>query len=247
MPKKVEKAAPAMSKNGKYPAEWDTAKPKKCTAVPKLWKDKPIKAYRAVRCALEAEGEVAAISHGLHIGLPRAQAKAYVKELLILIPKEKETAAAKAAGKKPERVVVKREKLNDWEPHFRFPSRSAAERAAHQIARRNGIAQANFHILEENGKFAIAPIHYKPKHAPPVLQEGDEVMDTIIPNSRGIVVGAGPEVSTVRYHDDGAERHIPNYYLYRMADLTKDQKAEIKHNQEIGRRAAALRGKKKEK
>lgn len=234
-------------KTGKGPADWDSVEAKRCRSVPKTIDAKPVTPYRACRVALECEGTLAAIAHCLHLELPRAQAKAYVRELLIILDKQRIKAATKAAASKPKTV---RTKLSDWSPHFRYASHDKATRSANKIARRCGLSQGNFHILEEAGRFAIAPIHYMPPHDAPLFSKGDEVMDTIIPNSRGKIVDAGPEQCLVRYVDDGAERVVPNYYLYKLSDLTKEQKAEIKANLPIvakyyDNRKKDKRGKKK--
>lgn len=104
---------------------------------------------------------------------------------------------------------------------FTHASRAAAEKAREGICKRAGTSAKAYHILEQSGKFAVVPAHYKPGGPIPQFQDGDWVMDTIVPNSLGQVKGAGPEQSMVKYQKP---RHgfasdlvcIPNVYLYKV-------------------------------
>lgn len=199
-------AEPAATKPG------SDIKPARCKAVPASIDGKPVSNYRQVRLAIEAAGPDAGFAHGLHLGLPHSQVKAYVKELVVLIEKAKNKPPKGNSAKAPKPV-------SEFEPHFRFDSHDAATKAALSQARRCGLAEAHFHILTENEKFAIAPIHFRTQGQPPVFERGDIVMDTIIADSRAIIQEAGPQQCVVKYDDPKrGEQIIPNVYLYKIGD-----------------------------
>lgn len=207
------------AKNGKAStaakAPADAPKPKLCKAVPKDIDGKPVSNYRGVRLAIEAEGADAGLAHGLALGLPLSQVKAYVKELLVIIEKSKNKPP------KGEKKSTADTPARPWEPDFRYTSYDKAWSFAVHQARRCGFAETHFHILSENGKFAVAPISYKTPGEVPQFEVGDRVMDTIIKDSRGTIVGAGPVQSEVQYDDKtrfgGKVQCVPNVYLYKLS------------------------------
>jgi hypothetical protein len=207
--KGAKKAAPAKRPaTAKKPQTSRAAKP----ASPAKKPEKPITPYRAVRLAIEAGGPDAGMKKGLALGLPPSQVKAYVKELIVLI----ERAKRKEAGLEP--LVIPKEKSGVFEPHFNYPTREAAQKAALAKARHIGAQAACFHILAEGGKFAIAPVSYRNPAAPPEFKKGDTVMDTVIADSRGTIIEAGPQQSVVRYDNEKrSDQTISNYFLYKVA------------------------------
>lgn len=214
-------------------------KPKLCKAVPKQIDGKPVSNYRGVRLAIEAEGPEAGLAHGLALGLPLSQVKAYVKELVAIIEK------AKNKPPKGEKKVTVAERA-PYEPQFRFESREKAWSHAVSQARRCGFSEANFHILEEGGKFAVAPISYKPPGEVPTFEKGDTVMDTIIKDSRAKVIEAGPEVCVVEYESKKlytTPQTIPNVYLYKVSDLEAANAKPAKKAGAAGRRPDAKKKK----
>lgn len=107
-------------------------------------------------------------------------------------------------------------------PHFRHSSHSAAMRHVQAIMRRAGTGEGAYHIIEDQGHFAVVPISYKPGGPIPQFSDGDVVYDVIIPNRKGKVVKAGPEVCEVKYPE--GNRYIPNYYLHVFKDDKKPAK-----------------------
>lgn len=105
--------------------------------------------------------------------------------------------------------------------HFDIPTRARAVVHLQGIMRRTGMAEAAFHILEQDGKFGVVPIHLDPNAKVPTFQVGDWVCDTIIPDTLGKIVAAGPQQCTVRYEKPRPgymtnETHIPNVYLVKV-------------------------------
>jgi hypothetical protein len=114
----------------------------------------------------------------------------------------------------------------EFSPHFQHKSKGDAAKHILNIVRRSGCAEAAYHIIEQDGRFAVAPAHYKPGGPIPQFKDGDIVFDTIIPNQKGKVVKAGPEVCEVKGPD--GIRAIPNYYLYKFVDESKPKRERIK-------------------
>jgi hypothetical protein len=114
------------------------------------------------------------------------------------------------------------------------------------LARRTVASERAYHVLEENGKFAIAPASYKPEGPIPQFKRGMTVMDTVIPDSRAIVKEAGPEQSVVKY-EDGREQTIPNVYLIEVAPVEKKATTKTKPRVKVSKPApkAKAKGKKK--
>jgi hypothetical protein len=186
-------------------------KPVLCKAVPKQIEGKPVSNYRGVRLAIEAGGPEVGLAHGLALGLPHSQVKAYVKELIVLIEKAKNKPAKGTAPKASAKAN------GEFAPHFRYTSRDQATKAAIAQARRCGLAEAHFHVLEEGTKFAIAPIHHANRGKVPQFEKGDTVMDTIIADSRAVILETGPQQCVVKYEDaKRGEQAIPNVYLYKI-------------------------------
>lgn len=113
-----------------------------------------------------------------------------------------------------------------FSPHFRHGTHAAAQRDVLTIARRSGVDNRAYHVLEQDGKFAVAPVHYKPTAAPPTFKKGDTVHDLFIPNNRGVIIEAGPEVSVVRVKGK-PDQAVSNYYLYKFDDTTTTRPREL--------------------
>lgn len=186
--------------------------------IPTMIEGKPVSNYRQVRLAIEKGGPDLGMKHGLHLGLPESQVRAYVKELVGIIAAQ---AAKKGSG--PQTApAAKARPVAAYEPDWRFADRDAATRHMLAVVRRNHMTEMCFHILEEGGRFALVPISFKPEGPPPQFEEGDIVMDTTIADSRAEIIGAGPWQSMVKYYDSrgarpaGAEQCIQNYYLHKI-------------------------------
>lgn len=112
-------------------------------------------------------------------------------------------AAPKTKGKTSQ---VKREKLpeepkkpGEISPWFKYTSRHNADIGIVGICKRNGHDLRAFHVLEEDGKFAIVPAHYKPKGPIPQFKKGDHVYIMGMSNSKATVQEPGPEASVIKY------------------------------------------------
>lgn len=117
-----------------------------------------------------------------------------------------------------------KEGAGEFLPFFKHASRNTAQRALLDIVRRSGTKEAAFHIIEQGGRFAVVPAHYKSGGPIPQFEAGDIVFDTIIPDQKGKVVKAGPEVCEVK--GPNGVRNIPNYYLFKFAKEKEEKKAE---------------------
>jgi hypothetical protein len=107
-------------------------------------------------------------------------------------------------GTKP---AKKRETLTPqgYEPHFRFNSRAAADKAHEATCTRNGLRPHAMHVLEQDGKFAVVPALYKPGGPVPTFEKGDIVFDILIANSKAKVIDPGPEQTVVKYMTPAAK------------------------------------------
>lgn len=128
------------------------------------------------------------------------------------------------ADTKKKKTVFTRDSQTKCEPYFKYGSREMAERAILLLTKDLGMRKEALHVIEENGRFAIAPAHHKRKDGPiPTFKTGTTVFDITIPNSRATVIKAGPEVSEVRYDADGPygkqERNISNIYLTELEEF----------------------------
>jgi len=131
---------------------------------------------------------------------------------------------------------VKRERLPDdkprdnpkpgeFDPHFRYKSREEGERALIAHAKRAGIRANAFTVLENDGRFAIAPIHTVKKRPYPQFKKGDTVYGLFMVDSKAKVTGPGPEQSMIRYVKESSakarprEECVPNYYLWLPSEI----------------------------
>lgn len=171
--------------------------------------EKPISNRQAIRNAVDAGGPEMGMKVGKKLGMKESTVASYVKDWLKIRDKVKGSGKADPKTEKPQR------ERGEFEPHFKHATRQIAHTHMIAIARRSGTANAAFHILEENGMFAVVPAHFKPSGPPPQFKKDDVVMDTIIKDSRALVLEAGPEQCVVA-DGDGKERVVPNYYLVKV-------------------------------
>jgi hypothetical protein len=110
----------------------------------------------------------------------------------------------------------------DFGLEFKYASREDAKKVMLAKVRQNKMTEAAFHVLSENGKFAIVPAHIRPLGKPAPLSTGDIVMDTTIADSRAEVIEGGKEQSTIRFlsdrHYGSKEMNVSNYYLHKIGD-----------------------------
>lgn len=131
---------------------------------------------------------------------------------------------AKAA--KPDKVVT-RERLTtpDDDVHFKHDSIIKANRDLEAICKRCGLRPHAFHILEQEGMYAVVPATTKPNGPPPQFVKGDTVYDGYVVNSKAKVLEAGPEQCVIRYATEAVkglsrprECAVPNRYLIKIEE-----------------------------
>ena len=128
--------------------------------------------------------------------------------------------------------AVERDK--GFHPEFKHTSRAAADKAHEKLCTRAGLRAHAFHVIEDEGRFAVVPATYKPGGPVPQFSNGDTVYDALIANSKAKVIGAGPEQTMVRYVKERPNRPreecVINRFLVKLPDekpakLTKKELA----------------------
>lgn len=110
--------------------------------------------------------------------------------------------AKKAKGEKSDKPAKASRKPGEFDPeavHFRHTTRAAAQAHIDQVCKRNGLRSHAYHVLENEGKFAVVPVTYRPIGPVPQFKKGDIVYDTYISNSRAKVIEPGPEQTLIKY------------------------------------------------
>ena len=128
-------------------------------------------------------------------------------------------------------VTITRERLSEektepgtFDPHFRFKTREAAEHQMAAICKRNSLRSKALTVLENDGRFAIAPTWRKGMPIPQ-FKKGDVVYGLFMVDSKAKVTGPGPEQSMIRYVKESVskarprEECVPNYYLWTPAEI----------------------------
>lgn len=119
-----------------------------------------------------------------------------------------------------------------YEPHFRFTSRAAADKAHEATCTRNGLRPHALHVIEDQGRFAVVPAMYKPGGPVPTFEKGDIVYDLLIANSKARVVDPGPEQTVVKYLSPPAKGFtrpdvdcVINRFLIKVTEAKKAERA----------------------
>jgi hypothetical protein len=138
----------------------------------------------------------------------------------------------KAPGDKPDTVTLKD---GAFHPMFKYTSREKADKEHEALCTRNGIRPHAFHVIEDDGRFAVVPSHYQPGGPVPTFKAGDIVYDALIANSKAKVIEPGPEQTMVRYVVDRPSRPredcVINRFLVKLPDdLTKAEKKLLEKN-----------------
>lgn len=125
-------------------------------------------------------------------------------------------------GKKPTLKAIST-KDREYHPLFRHDTRAKADKEHESLCTRCGLRPHAFHVIENDGKFAVAPAHYKPGGPAPQFKNGDIVYDALIINSKAKVIEAGPEQCVVRYMSQNKlkgpiEDCVINRYLVKLPD-----------------------------
>lgn len=141
-------------------------------------------------------------------------------------PKPKGEKVVKEKGAPTTRAVMDKE----FHPLFKYNSRERADAAHETLCTRAGLRPHAFHVIEDEGKFAVAPSNYKPGGPVPTFMPGDIVYDALIINSKAKVIEAGPQQTIVRYVKDRPNRPredcIINRFLIKLPD--EPVKAKVK-------------------
>jgi hypothetical protein len=176
---------------------------------PKRVKGQEFPKDRCKRTFMES-GTEAAGALGKELGIPKGKLERWLKEF--------EGKAVKTA--KPAKSETETATRRPHSPYFEHETREDAERHRANICKRAGMRPDAFHIFEQDGRFCVMPAHTK-KDPPPQFEDGDWVMDTVIPDTLGRIVKAGPYQSEVRYEkkrNGYVDRNIciSNSYLYKV-------------------------------
>jgi hypothetical protein len=175
-----------------------------------------------VHRVFDQKGADEAMKYGVDKGLKPGTIKSWMGywsggRIKVKVPKV-ETNGAKVHEQPKPKASAADEYLASLLVHA---TRAKAESVREGIAKRAGTDVKAFHILEQDGKFGVVPAHYKKGGPIPKFEDGDYVMDTIVPNSLARVVGAGPEQSVIKFVKPrpGWTRDtdcVPNTYLYKV-------------------------------
>lgn len=147
-------------------------------------------------------------------------------------------AAPKKGGKTSQ---VKREKLpapapKGFDPWYKYTSRTNADLGIVGICKRNGMDLRAYHVLEQDGKFAIVPRHHKPADGTiPQFKKGETVYIMGMSNSKATVQEPGPEATIIKYLGPpmkGLSRPdtecVSNVYILKFEEPAKPSKTKGK-------------------
>lgn len=174
------------------------------------------KAAKTPEKGLEAANALAK-KEGIKPGTVKSWAGGWMKGT-VPTPKPKGEKVVKEKGAPTTRAIMDKE----FHPLFKYNSRAKADEAHEALCTRAGLRPHAFHVLEDDGKFAVAPSHIKPGGPVPTFAVGDIVYDALILNSKAKVIAAGPEQTEVRYVKDRPNRAreacIINRFLIKLPD-----------------------------
>ncbi len=126
---------------------------------------------------------------------------------------------------------------------FKHTSRAAADKAHEKLCTRAGLRAHAFHVIEDDGRFAVVPATYKPGGPVPTFSKGDTVYDALIANSKAKVIDAGPEQTMVRYVEERPNRPreecVINRFLVKLPD---EEKPSNKKLQKAAEASGAFKG-----
>lgn len=171
---------------------------------------------------------------GIKPGTVKSWASGWLKGMVKPAKKEK---AAKADGDN-----VRLDKNGSFHPLFKFTSRAKADAEHEALCNRNGIRPHAFHVIENDGRFAVVPANYQPGGPPPKFEVGDIVYDALISNSKAKVISAGSEQCVVRYVKERPtgprEECVLNRFLLKLPD--EKEKPSNKKLQKAAKDSGAL-------
>lgn len=137
---------------------------------------------------------------------------------------------AKPNADKPAKTPVVHDK--GFHPDFKYTTRAQADRHHEALCTRVGLRAHAFHVIENDGMFAVAPANYKPGGPEPVFKVGDIVYDAYIANSKAKVIEAGPQQTVIRYVTERPkgprEECVLNRFLVKLPE--RDGKKRVEHD-----------------
>lgn len=144
---------------------------------------------------------------------------------------------------------VRLDKNGSFHPLFKYTTRSRADAEHEALCNRNGIRPHAFHVIENDGRFAVVPANYQPGGPVPTFEVGDIVYDALITNSKAKVISAGSEQCVVRYVKERPtgprEDCVINRFLVKLPDeVTKPSNKKL---QKAAKDSGALTFGKKDK
>lgn len=117
-----------------------------------------------------------------------------------------------------------------FHPDFKYTTRAQADRHHEALCERAGLRPHAFHVIENEGMFAVAPANYKPGGPVPTFKPGDIVYDALIANTKAKVIEAGPEQTLIRYDKDRPNRPreecVINRFLVKLPEREEKKKKE---------------------
>lgn len=118
--------------------------------------------------------------------------------------------------------AVKAVKDDGFHPDFKYTSRERADRAHQDLCERAGTRSHAFHVIEDDGRYAVVPSHVHPTTPAPTFKAGDIVYDIFIANSKAKVIEAGPQQSVIKYVRERPkgprEECVINRYLIKLPE-----------------------------
>jgi hypothetical protein len=192
-----------------------------------------------------AKGETAALKQAEELELSKGTAPSWFSEWRRTLAAEKGRGTIPARAVKERATIAKaqpdgakatkeatgfrpRATINSppypYDAHFRFASRVAAQNAIEGVSRHAGVDKRCYVVLEENGKFAIAPAFIEEINGgkAPSFTKGAIVFDLTIRDSRAKVTASGPYQTELVYLTGPRakmEAIIPNKYLTQLDEV----------------------------
>jgi hypothetical protein len=112
--------------------------------------------------------------------------------------------------------------VKGFNPWFKYTTREAADKRHENLCTQSGLRPHCFHVIEQDGRFAVVPATYKSPGPPPIFQRGDTVYDAFIANTQAKVLEPGPEQTVIRYVKDRPnkprEECVINRFLVKLPD-----------------------------
>ncbi len=187
--------------------------------------------------AMKSGGYSAGLAKGIELGLQETTVRSWAPAWGVQAPRKE--GAPKGERKVPSapRTAPAIVGPRTFSPFYKYPSEGAATRAVGALCKRAGCEPGAYHIIEQGGLFAIAPVHYQPKGPAPAFKVGDYVTDVITPGVVSRVIVTGQLTCTIASADD-AERVVSSYYLRKATKPAPKPKGKAKATKPSNKRTA---------